>query len=139
MENLRNCVDIKIVRSNETDKIRKLVASPLYTRHKIFTNNLAGIDMRKSRLLLNKPVYVGMTILDNSKILMYDFYYNELKARYTEQGASSSTQTQTVCSWQYRQKTSTKTWRKTLSAMIQAITPKSTNFIQKRTRRCWAK
>ena len=30
--------------------------------------------MRKSKLLLNKPVYVGMTILDNSKILMYDFF-----------------------------------------------------------------
>ena len=61
MENLRNRVDIKIVRSSETDKIRKLVAS---------------------RLLLNKPVYTGMTILDNSKILMYDFFYNKLKKQY---------------------------------------------------------
>jgi len=82
MENLRNRVDIKIVRSNETNKRRKLVASPLYARHVIFTNDLVGIDMRKSKLLLNKPVYVGMTILDNSKILMYDFFYNELKKQY---------------------------------------------------------
>ena len=82
MENLRNRVDIKIVRSNEKDKIRKLVASPLYSRHVIFTNDLVGIDMRKSRLLLNKPVYTGMTILDNSKILMYDFFYNHLKKQY---------------------------------------------------------
>ena len=82
MENLRNRVDIKIVRSNEKDKIRKLVASPLYSRHVIFTNDMVGIDMRKSRLLLNKPVYTGMTILDNSKILMYDFYYNQLKKQY---------------------------------------------------------
>ena len=82
MENLRNRVDIKIVRSNETDKIRKLVASPLYSRHVIFSNDLVGIDMRKSRLLLNKPVYTGMTILDNSKILMYDFFYNHLKKQY---------------------------------------------------------
>ena len=37
MENLRNRVDIKIVRSNETNKIRKLVASPLYARHVIFS------------------------------------------------------------------------------------------------------
>ena len=36
--------------------------------------------MRKSKLLLNKPVYMGMTILDNSKILMYD--YNVLKKEY---------------------------------------------------------
>ena len=84
MENLRNRVDIKIVRSNEKDKIRKLVASPLYSRHVIFTNDLVGIDMRKSRLLLNKPVYTGMTILDKSKILMYDFFYNHLKKQYGE-------------------------------------------------------
>ena len=57
MENLRNRVDIKIVRSNEKDKIRKLVASPLYARHVIFTNDLVGIDMHKNRLLLNKSVF----------------------------------------------------------------------------------
>ena len=84
MENLRNRVDIKIVRSNEKDKIRKLVASPLYARHVIFTNDLVGIDMHKSRLLLNKPVYTGMTILDKSKIPMYDFFYNHLKKQYGE-------------------------------------------------------
>ena len=84
MENLRNRVDIKIVRSTEKDKIRKLVASPLYARHVIFTNDLVGIDMHKSRLLLNKPVYTGMTILDKSKILMYDFFYNHLKKQYGE-------------------------------------------------------
>ncbi|KAL9957585.1 hypothetical protein ACROYT_G034504 [Oculina patagonica] len=82
MENLRNRVDIKIVRSNETNKIRKLIASPLYSRHVMFSNDLVGIDMRKSKLILNKPVYTGMTILDNSKILMYDFFYNHLKKVY---------------------------------------------------------
>ena len=81
MENLRNRVDIKIVRSNKADKIRRLVASPLYTKHVMFSNDLVGIDMHKSNLILNKPVYTGMTILDNSKILMYDFFYNELKKK----------------------------------------------------------
>ena len=38
--------------------------------------------MRKEKVLLNKPVCVGMTILGNSKILMYDFYYNDLKKKY---------------------------------------------------------
>ena len=77
MENLHNRVDIKIVNSNETNEIRKLVA-----RHVFFSNDLVGIDMRKSNLLLNMPVYMGMTILDNSKILMYDYYYNVLKKEY---------------------------------------------------------
>ena len=40
---------------------------------------MAGIHMHKTRLVLNKPVYTGMTILENSKILMYDFFY---KAKY---------------------------------------------------------
>ena len=82
MENLHNRVDIKIVRSNETDKMRKLIASPLYSRHVLFSNDVAGIDIRKSKLVLNKPVYTGMTILDNSKILMYDVFYNQLKKQY---------------------------------------------------------
>lgn len=38
--------------------------------------------MHKECVKLDKPVYVGMTILDNSKILMYDFYCNELKRKY---------------------------------------------------------
>ena len=82
MENLRNHVDIKIVHSNETDKIRKLIASPLYSRHVLFSNDLAGVDMRKTKLALDKPVYTGMTILDNREILMYDFFYNNLKKQY---------------------------------------------------------
>ena len=49
MENLRNRVNIKIVRGNETDKIRKLVASPFYSRHVMFSNDLFGIDMRKKQ------------------------------------------------------------------------------------------
>ena len=79
MENLRNRVDIKIVCSNETDKIRCLVASPLYSRHVMFSSDLVGIDVHKNKLILNKPVYTGMTILDNSELLIYDFLYNELK------------------------------------------------------------
>ena len=82
MENLRNRVDVKIVRTWETDKIRKLTSSPSYDKFTIFGNDMAGIHMHKTKLVLNKPVYTGMTILDNSKILMYEFFYNHLKARY---------------------------------------------------------
>ena len=82
MENLRNRVDVKIVRVWEQNKIRKLVSDPAYDRFALFSNDMAGIHMHKRRLVLNKPVYTGMTILENSKILMYNFYYNHLKARY---------------------------------------------------------
>ena len=82
MENLRNRTDLKLDPPDEQAKINKLVASPLYADKKEFTNDLAGIQMHKSHLLLNKPVYTGMTILENSKILMYNFYYNFLKKKY---------------------------------------------------------
>ena len=85
MENLRNRVDVKIVRAWEQNKIRKLVSDPAYDRFALFSNDMAGIHMHKRRLVLNKPVYTGMTILENSKILMYDFFYNHLKARYGPQ------------------------------------------------------
>ena len=82
MENLRNRVDVKIVRDWEADKIRKLLSSPSFDRFTIFGNDMAGIHMHKTKLVLNKPVYTGMTILEKSKILMYDFFYNHLKAKY---------------------------------------------------------
>ena len=82
MENLRNRVDVKIVRAREDDKIRKLISSPSYSRFTVFGNDMAGIHMHKTKVVLNKPVYTGMTILENSKILMYDVFYNHLKAKY---------------------------------------------------------
>ena len=84
MENLRKRVDVKLVRADEDDRLRRLIASPSYARANIFDNDLAAIQMHKSRLLLNRPVYVGMSVLDLSKHLMYDFYYNELKKQYGE-------------------------------------------------------
>ena len=81
MENLRKRVDdVKLVRGDEEDKLRRLIASPAFARVNIFDDNLATIQVHKSRLTLNQPVYVGMSILDLSKHLMYDFYYNQIKA-----------------------------------------------------------
>ena len=84
MENLRKRVNVKLVRANEADKLRRLIASPSFARANIFNDDLVAIQMHKSRLLLNRPVYVGMCVLDLSKHLMYDFYYNELKKQYGE-------------------------------------------------------
>ena len=82
MENLRKRVDVKLVRSHEEDKLRRLIASPSFARANIFDDDLAAVEVHKSRLVLNRPVYVGMSILDLSKTLMYDFYYGQLKNQY---------------------------------------------------------
>ena len=80
-ENMRKRVDVKLVRSHEDIKIKKLIAKPSFARQKIFDNELAGLHMYKDRLVLNRPIYVGMSILDISKILMYEFYY-DMKKQY---------------------------------------------------------
>lgn len=84
MENLRRRVDVKLVRANEEDKLRRLIASPAFARANIFDDDLAAVQMQKSRLVLNRPIYVGMSILDLSKTLMYDFYYKRLQRQYED-------------------------------------------------------
>ena len=82
MGNLRKRVDVKLVRSKEEGKLRRLIASPAFARANISDDDLAAIKVQESNLVLNHPVYLGMSILDLSKHLMYDFYYNQLKAQY---------------------------------------------------------
>ena len=84
MENLRKRIDVKLVRKNEEDKLRRLIASPSFARANIFDDDLAGIQMHKSQMLLNRPVYTGLCIFDLTKHLMYDFYYNQMKTQYGE-------------------------------------------------------
>ena len=55
---------------------------PNYMSHKIFDNNLVTICKNRVTLTLNKPAYIGMYILELSKVLMYEFHYNYIKNKY---------------------------------------------------------
>ena len=50
--------------------------------HKIFENNLVAIRKSKLALKLNKPAYIGMCILELSKVLLYEFHYDYIKNKY---------------------------------------------------------
>ena len=82
MENIRNRVDIRLV-TNE-NQARKLISKPNYQHRTIFCENLTAIHMSKTIIFFNKPVYLGMCILDLSKTLMYNFHYNYIKQKYEE-------------------------------------------------------
>ena len=84
MENVRNRTRVELVRSNEDAKMRKLISKPTYASHKIFSMDLGAVHMHKTKTYLNKPITVGMAILDLSKWLMYDFYYHNLKCKYND-------------------------------------------------------
>ena len=80
MENIRNRVDIKLV--NDKKRAEKLSAKPNFKHCNIFSEYLIVIHMKKTMLVFNKPVYLGMCILDLSKTLMYDFDYRYIKHKY---------------------------------------------------------
>ena len=82
MENVRNHRDIKLVTTNE--RRNKLVSEPNYHRTKHFSENLLAVEMRKTKILMNKPVYLGKAILDISKALMYEFWYDYIKPKYDQ-------------------------------------------------------
>ena len=74
IENIENRVDIKLVEDKE--KARTLAAKPNYDHCTIFDEYLVAIHMTKTKIYYNKPVNLGMCILDLSKTLMYNFRYN---------------------------------------------------------------
>ena len=74
MENVRKHRDIKLV---TTDKRRNQLASePNYHTTKCFLENLMAIEMKKTKVKINKPIYLGMSILDIRKTLMCEFWYD---------------------------------------------------------------
>ena len=72
MENVRKHRDIKLVKTNK--KRNKLVSEPNYHTMKLIDDNLAIIEMRKVKVKMNKPIYLGLSIIELSKITMYEFW-----------------------------------------------------------------
>ena len=80
MENLRKWIDISLV-TNEK-KLDKLTSKPTFVSSKIFKEDLMAVHNVRERLALNRSAYVGMCILDLSKMLMYDFHNNYIKKKH---------------------------------------------------------
>ena len=80
MENIRKHRDIKLV---TTDKKRsKLVSEPNYHTINLISEDLSIIEMKKTKVKMNKPIYLGLSILEISKTLMYEFWYDYMKPKY---------------------------------------------------------
>ena len=94
MENISSRSVIKLV----TDKIKaeKLTAKPNCKHCNIFNEDLIAIHMKKISLTFDKPVYLGMCILDLSKTLMYDFHYNYIKKKYGDKAKLLFTDTDSL-------------------------------------------
>ena len=72
IENVRKYRDIKLVKTD--CKRNRLVSEPNYHTMKLITENLSIIEMKKVKVKMNKPIYLGLSILEISKIIIYEFW-----------------------------------------------------------------
>ena len=78
-ENIRKRRDIKLV---TTERSRNyLVSEPNHHTTKLFPENLVAIEMKKTEILIDQPVSLGLSILELSKILMYESWYDNVKLK----------------------------------------------------------
>ena len=82
MENVRKHGDIKLVAADK--RRNQLAAEPNYHTSKHFSENLTAVVMKKTKVKMNKPIYLGMSVLDISKTLMYELWYYYIKSKYRD-------------------------------------------------------
>ena len=80
MENVRERIRLELVSNPE--KALKLFAKPNFKQFIKFNDNFTAIELYKTKVCLNKPIYIGQTILDLSKLYMFDFHYNYFSKQY---------------------------------------------------------
>ena len=80
MKNERKHRDIKLFTTKRWSNY--LVSEPNFHATNIFVQNLSAIEMKKTKILMNKTVYLWLSILELSKILMYEVCYDYMKPKY---------------------------------------------------------
>ena len=82
MENIRKHRDIKLVAIDK--KRSKLVSEPNYHTINLISEDLSIIEMKKTKVKMNKPIYLRLSILEINKILMYKFWCDYMKPKYND-------------------------------------------------------
>ena len=95
MENVRNRINVKLVTSEKA--YNKLVKKPNFKSVNIFHENLIAVHMEKTVVKFNKPIQIGMSILDLSKTLMYEFHYDYIKPKWGNDATLLFTDTDSFC------------------------------------------
>lgn len=92
LEDTERRVDVKLVtrwndKHNKTNKhytAEQLIARPNFQSVTIFDENLVAIQLKREKVVLNKPIYIGFSVLELSKSHMYDFHYSVMKQFYKD-------------------------------------------------------
>lgn len=80
LENVRNRLNLKMV--CDPKKFEKLVAKTEFENAIVYDESLVAVQLSKTKVLFDKPIYIGFTVLELSKTLMYSFHYDVMKTKY---------------------------------------------------------
>ena len=80
MENVRKHRYIRLVKTD--NRRNKYVSDPIYHTMNCISENIAIIEMKRTKVKMNKPIYLGLSVLEISKLLMYEFWYDYMKPKY---------------------------------------------------------
>ena len=80
MKNLRKRISVKLV--NNAKVVARCISKPSFVSQKIFSKNFVAIYEMKPVLTLDKPIYVGFSILDLSRLFMFEFHYKYIKSKF---------------------------------------------------------
>ena len=94
MENVRKRIGFELV--NDETRFKKLVNDPTFDHAIIMNENLTGAMRKKAVVKLDKPIAIGMCVLDLSKLLMYDYHYNTIKKQYKDRAVLLFTDTDSL-------------------------------------------
>jgi hypothetical protein len=95
MENVRKRRKVELV--SDPAKLKKLLAKSQLQQFVIVNDEAVLVDRIRAKVTLNKPIYVGFTVLDVSKLLMFDFHYNVVVKHYGEDARLLFTDTNSLC------------------------------------------
>jgi hypothetical protein len=95
MENVRKRRNVELV--SDSVKLKKLLAKPQLEQFIVVNKDFVLVDRIRKTVKLNKPIYVGFTVLDVSKLLMFDFHYNVVMERYGSNARMLFSDTDSLC------------------------------------------
>ena len=130
MENVRKRIKVNLC--NTERQFKRQIAKPTYGKFKIFNEDLVGVHLQISNLVLNKPIYVKMTILDLSKTLMYEFDYRYIRNKYAK--ANLLFTEQTAYATMYKPRISTRIYKQTPHTSTPVTTLPTISYILQSTR-----
>jgi hypothetical protein len=95
MENVRKRRQIDLV--GDSTKLKKLLAKQQLEQFIIINDDMVLVERMRSKVTLNKPIYIGFTVLDLSKILIFDFHFNIMLKRYGDNARLLHSDTDSLC------------------------------------------